>query len=342
MVEYDVTIGIPFYRSVDTIRQTLESALSQTYESIEFLLIDDAGGDGSLAIVQHLKQHHLRGQDVRIISHEHNTGVAASRNEIIDKAKGEFLYFLDSDDVIEVNTIFMLMNQARKCNAEIVFGSYEKIELDGRKTICQYPFIKFTEADQLAAFAYRQYGGIQASACNYIVKTSLLRKNRHRFLISNYWEDLVFTFDLVTFVSRAVLLPDVTYSYRCRPDSLSHYQQRENISKEEIMQTVQTIDHLKDCSPVIVSKSYYPNRCLQVAMTDFYIACRVLKLGNRIVPKVLNSEIKQIMKHPATIRQICSFRQSRIKNLFMFLIGKLPAFLCVSAVWCLGKAKKLI
>lgn len=342
MMEYDVTIGIPFYRSVDTIGQTLESALSQTYESIEFLLIDDAGKDGSLAIVQRLKQHHSRGQDVRIISHEHNMGVAASRNEIIDEAKGEFLYFLDSDDVIEKNTISLLINQAHEHDAEMVFGSYEKIELDGRKTIYQYPFIKFAESDQLAAFAYRQYGGIQASACNYIVKTSLLRKNRHRFLNSNYWEDLVFTFDLVTFVSRAVLLPDVTYSYRCRPDSLSHYQQRENISKEEIMQTVQTIDHLKNCSPDIISKSYYPNRCFLVALTDFYIACRILKLGNRIVPKVLNSEIKQIMKHPATIRQICSFRQSKVKNLFMCLIGKLPAFFCVFIVWCLGKAKKLI
>ena len=342
MVKYDVTIGIPFYRSVDTIRQTLESSLSQTYESIEFLLIDDASGDGSLTIVQRLKQHHIRRKDVRIISHKHNMGVAASRNEIIDEAKGEFLYFLDSDDIIEENTISLLMNQARKHDAEMVFGSYEKIELDGRKIIYQYPFIKFAESDQLAAFAYRQYGGIQASACNYIVKTSLLRNNGHRFLNSNYWEDMVFTFDLVTLVSRAVLLPDVTYSYRCRLDSLSHYQQRDHVSKEEIMQTVQTIDHLKNCSPDIISKSYYPNRCFQIAMTDFYIACRILKLGNRILPKVLNSEIKQMMKHPASFRQICSFRQSRIKNLFMCLIGKLPAFLCVFLVCCLGKAKKLI
>ena len=342
MMEYDVTIGIPFYRSVDTIGQALESALSQTYESIEFLLIDDAGGDGSLAIVQSLKQHHLRGQDVRIVSHEHNRGVAVSRNEIIDEARGEYLYFLDSDDVIEVNSISLLMNQARKHDAEMVFGSYERIELDGRKTIYQYPFKQFTESDQLATFAYRQYGGIQASACNYIVKTSLLRKNGHRFLNSNYWEDLVFTFDLVTFVSRAVLLPDVTYSYRCRQDSLSHYQQRDHVSKEEIMQTVQIIDYLKTCSPDIVSQSYYPNRCFLVVMTDFYIACRILKLGYRIVPKVSNSEIKQMMKHPASFRQICSFRQSRIKNLFMCLIGKLPAFLCVFTLWCIGKAKKLI
>ena len=341
-MSYDVTIGIPFYRSVDTIVQTLESALSQTYESIEFLLIDDDGNDGSLAKVQDMIQYHPRGKDVRIISHEHNIGVAASRNEIIDKAQGEFVYFLDSDDVIDENAISLLMKHARKHEAEIVFGSYVKFDLYGRETIYQYPYKVFTEPDQLATFAYRKYGNIQASACNYIVKTSLLRTNKHCFLNSNYWEDLVFTFDLVTLTSRAVLLPDITYTYLCRPNSLSHYQERRNVSKEEIMQIVHTIDYLKQRSSYLISKVYYPNRCYQAVMTDFYIACRILKLGNHIEPKVLNKEIKQLMRHPATFPQICAFRQSRIKNLFLYIIGKIPAFLCVFTIWCLGKVKKLI
>ena len=76
-MEYDVTIGIPFYRSIDTIGKTLESALSQTYDSIEFLLIDDGGEDGSLAKAQDARLYHPRGNNVRIISHEYNMGVAA-------------------------------------------------------------------------------------------------------------------------------------------------------------------------------------------------------------------------------------------------------------------------
>lgn len=342
MMNYDVTIGIPFYRSVDTICQTLESALSQTYESIEFLLIDDGGEDDSLAKVQEFKQHHFRGMDVRIISHKCNMGVAVSRNQIIDTAKGEFLYFLDSDDIIDVDAISLLMKYAREYDAEIVFGSYEKIDLDGRKTIFQYPFKQFVELDQLATYAYQYYGNVQASACNYIIKTSLLRNNKHYFVNSNYWEDLVFTFDLVTFVSRAVLLPDVTYSYRCRPNSLSHYQERNNVSKGEIIQTVQTVGYLKRNSLMMLTKNYFPNRCYQVVKTDFYIACRILKLRKRIVPKVTNTEIKQMMRHPATFCQICSFRQSRAKNFLWYIISKLPSFLCVFTLYCLGKIKKLI
>ena len=63
MMDYDITIGIPFYRSVDTIGPTIESALSQTYESIEFLLIDDGGGDGTIAKVLNIKQRHPRGDN---------------------------------------------------------------------------------------------------------------------------------------------------------------------------------------------------------------------------------------------------------------------------------------
>lgn len=341
-MSYDVTIGIPFYRSVDTIDQTLESALSQTYESIEFLLIDDGGKDGSLAKVQDMIQYHPRGKDVRIISHEHNIGVAASRNEIIDKAQGEFVYFLDSDDVIDENAISLLMKHARKHEAEIVFGSYEKIDLDGRKTIYRYPYKVFTESNQLAAFAYRKYGGIQASACNYIVKTSLLRTNKHYFLNSNYWEDLVFTFDLVTYISRVVLLPDITYSYFCRGNSLSHYQQRKNISKEEIMKNIYAIEHLKKTSSILYDKVYFPNRCYNIVMTDFYIACNILKRRETIQPSISNKEIKTIMHHPATWSQICIFQQSRCRNIVLYMIGKLPSTLCVATIWILGKLKKLI
>ena len=134
-MKYDVTIGIPVYRSEAYIRRALESALNQTYPSIEFLLIDDAGGDGSIAIMQELQQTHQKGADIRIISHDSNLGVSASRNQIIEEAKGEYLYFMDSDDMIAAHTISLLMQNCRQYEAEVVFGSYEKIESSGERVV---------------------------------------------------------------------------------------------------------------------------------------------------------------------------------------------------------------
>ena len=342
MKQYDVTIGIPIYNSVSCIRTSLMSALVQSYPSIEFILVDDCCNDGTFDVIGYIVSSHERCDDIRIISHSQKLGASASRNQIINEAKGEFLYFMDSDDTMAKNTIDLLMQNARKYDAEIVFGSYQKIETSGKKTIYQYPSKQLLGKDELASFAYRKYAGIQASACNYIVKTEILRVNHHRFIDVNYWEDLVFTFDLVTLVSRAVLLPDITYIYICRDNSLSHYQERINISKAEVMRNVEAINHLKKTSALLYDKVYYPNRCYNIVMTDFYIASTILKRRNTIIPRITNSEIKSFMNHPATWQQICLFQQSRFKNQLLYILGKIPSLLCVFVILSIGKIKKTI
>lgn len=342
MKNYDVTIGIPIYNSVDCIQASLMSALSQSYSSIEILLVDDGCTDGTMDVVKQIVCNHQREDDVHIITHQTNLGVSVSRNQIIDEALGEYLYFMDSDDTITENAIELLMQNVRCYDAEVVFGSYEKIETSGSKTVYQYPSLQLLKMDELASFAYRKYAGIQASACNFLVQTNLLRDSSLRFINANYWEDLVFTFDLVTYVSCAVLLPDITYYYRCREDSLSHYQQRTRIAKEEVMQNVKAINYLKKTSLQYINKVYFPNRCYYIVMTDFYIACNILKRRKDIFPYISNSEIKSLMAHPATLSKICSFSQSRVKNMLFYMLSKIPSKLCVATIWCLGKFKKLI
>lgn len=341
-MKYDVTIGIPVYKSHSYIKRVIESVLGQSYPSIEVLVVDDAGNDGSINVIHQMAFDHPREKDVRIISHEYNMGVSASRNQIIDEAQGNYLYFMDSDDEIRKDTIELLMNSILKYDAEIVFGSYEKIDINGKRDIYQYPNLQLLEKDSLASFAYRKYGGIQASACNFLVKTSLLRENHHRFINTNYWEDMVFTFDLVTYISRAVLLPNITYSYICREGSLSHYQQRDEISKKEIMMNVLSIEHLKTTSLILYNKVYFPNRCYNIVMTDFYIACNILNRRNDIRPFITNREIRDMMRHPTTWSQIYHFKQSRLKNIIIYILGVIPPLMCVLTIWSVGKLKKLV
>ena len=361
-MKYDVTIGIPMYQAEKYLSRSLESALAQTYPSIEFLIVDDGCTDGSLAIVDIFQKTHPRGAAIRLISHDHNLGVSATRNRIIEEASGVYLYFMDADDVIAVYTITLLMDSLQRYEAEIAFGSYEKIGMDhttkqskeadqttpgpsysggeGGREVYQYPELQLLGEDQLAVFAYRKYAGIQASACNYLVKTSLLRDHQHRFIETDYWEDLVFTFDLVTFVSKAVLLPDITYSYLCHENSLSRYQQRNQIPKEEILRNARTVDHLRETSSILYNKVYFPNRCYNIVMTGFYMASHVLRRRQDITPSISDDEIKAMLVHPATFRQICHFRESQWKNLALYLIGRLPARLCVMVIRCMGKFKR--
>ena len=108
------------------------------------------------------------------------------------------------------------------------------------------------------------------------------------------------------------------------------------------MKNVRSIEHLKETSSQLCKKVYYPNRCYNIVMTDFYIAFNVLKRRKDIVPHISNQEIKSMMAHPATWSQICAFKKSRCKNILLCLLGKLPSSLCVATIWSLGKLKKLI
>ena len=281
---YEVTIGIPVYQVEDYIRRTMESALAQSYPSIEFLMIDDGSGDKSADIIRKFQQTHARGKDIRLIQHNQNLGVATTRNQIIEEARGDYLFFMDSDDVINENTISLLMKHIKHFDADIAFGSYEKIGINGERSIYQYPELYFDVNEKLCDFAYRRYAGIQASACNFIVKRSVLQDNKLHFCNSKFWEDTIFTLELVTYIQRAVFLPDITYSYLCRAHSLSDIPDTCSINKEEIIEYFETVNQLKQRKEELKQYSYYPNRCYVAVMSDFYIICNVLKRNKFIVP----------------------------------------------------------
>jgi glycosyltransferase involved in cell wall biosynthesis len=343
-MKYEVTIGIPVYKAIDYIERTMESALNQTFASIEYLIVDDYGNDGTINVIERFQREHQRGKDIRILYNKQNLGVGRTRNIILEQARGDYLFFLDSDDIIDSKAIEKMMFAAQKYQAQVVYGSWTRVDnvhhSPSQNNI--YPSMQFFLPDELAMYAFKNYSSFRISVCNALFSLNMIRLNHLRFLDTIYWEDLVFTFDLVTYVDRAVLLSDITYSYICRSNSLSHYQQRYSISKEEILQNIKAIDHLKDTSSHLISKVYYPDRCYNIGMTNFYIACNILKHRKIIHPSFSNKEIKKLMSHPATLQQIHSFRQGRFFNYFLYLLGKLPPFLCVAMIWLAGKVKKTL
>lgn len=345
-MNHEVTIGIPLYNAGRYIRRTLESALAQTFDSIEFLILDDCSTDSSVDIVREMQSEHPRGRDIRIVSQPCNMGVGPARNRIIDEAHGRYLYFMDSDDLIAPGTIDLLHGSLVSNDAEIAFGSYEKIEVyygDARRSeVYVYPNAVLTEADSLASFAFRKYGGIQAAVWNYLVNTDFLRRTNHRFINACYWEDMVFTYILTTYVSRAVLRSDITYFYMCHENSLSNYQCRELIEKAEVLRNVSTVDHLKRHTAQISDKPYLGNWCYNVIMTDFYIVCNAIKNRAVIYPSLGNSELRSFLYHPLGLRGILRLGTARQKNLFLYLLGVLPPSVFAGVVRLLGKRKGLI
>lgn len=293
----EVTIGIPVYNVETYIRQSLESALAQTFESIEYLIIDDCGSDGSMTIIRELQASHPRGGAIRILSQARNSGVAAARNRIIDEASGRYLFFMDADDLLTETCIATLHKAMTDSGADAVFGSYDKIGTDG--TIVEhfaYPQLSISGVDAFAAYAYQRLGTMQAGVWNTLLDLSFLRATGLKMIDAAFWEDFVFTFDLATFIRHAVLLPEVTYYYMCREGSLSHYQARAAISREEVMANARTIDHLKVTSAACKGKPYYRRRLLCIFKMDLYIVRDILRKWRKITPRITPRDLLYIMR----------------------------------------------
>lgn len=344
-MNYDVTIGIPVYNVEKYVRESLESALAQTFPNIEFLICDDCGTDHSIDIVRDLQQSHPRGKDIRIVRQPQNMGLGCGRNRMIAEAQGRYIFFMDADDLLSANAIELLYRKAVEYDADIVYGSMEKVLLYDnckRERNADYPNKVFLKENEFAEWVYRQYDRLQASTCNFLIKTAVYRDNHIQYKPVNYWEDFTTTLDLPTYVTKAVLLSDVTYYYICREGTMSNYQTRTHIDQAEIVQTMQAIQLLKDDSLRIAGKPYISQRMLKLMMTCFYVVCTVLRNGDKIQPAFSRRTLRDFMRYPLPFSQICMFRMNWFQHIVLYSIGVLPPVFAILLVRLVGKYKKLI
>lgn len=341
---YEVTIGIPVYRSVDYIRETMISALNQTFQDIEFLIVDDCGQDGTMDVVSQIQKSHQRGKNIRILKNDRNRVVSYSRNRIIDEAKGRFLFFMDSDDTIEPNTIQLLYDAINQNHVQIAYGSYEIIDRIGNSPIEKYQkdALILKGEDELAMYAFKNNHIFHVSVCNHLVDLAFLRQSGVRFIDADYWEDMAYTTDLVTKIDSAVMLPDITYHYFRHSGSLSHYQIRDAYEKEEIMKNFYVIQLQKNKCATFYGKDYLPYLCYNLEMNSFYVVCHIWKNYIRIDHKISFSEMRDILHHPVGLLDILRFNHKRVLNLCFWLLANLPIPLFVSTSWLLGKLKRAI
>lgn len=106
-----VSILIPAYNAQASIRQTLESALAQTWPNKEIIVIDDGSRDRTAA-----EAHRFASASVKVVSQE-NQGAAAARNKALSLAQGEYIQWLDADDLLSANKIAAQMDALRGCSA---------------------------------------------------------------------------------------------------------------------------------------------------------------------------------------------------------------------------------
>ena len=124
-----VSIIIPYFRKKEFINKTIRSVINQTYKKFEILIIYDDTENQDFTFIKKLLSIDKR---IKIIKNKSNLGAGLSRNKGIKKAKGQYIAFLDADDIWQSNKIKYQVNFMEKNNIDVSHTSYHIINFDGK------------------------------------------------------------------------------------------------------------------------------------------------------------------------------------------------------------------
>ena len=335
-----VSIGIPVYNVEPYIEKCLLSVLNQTYENLEILVVDDCGSDNSMQIVSKLQRNTPRGFCLRIITQSKNGGSGEARNAVINQAQGKYLYFLDSDDYIEPNTIELMVEQAESNQTDVVIASLRKVVWNTDKELPTLQYSSFQLIKGKDAFANYVCQDLRwhiaITACNILFLSDFLRRNDIRFLASKD-EDALFLSDYYSEVGCAVILPDITYNYVIRPGSKMGNNARTQIPVNEIRDRFYTDSIMTERCARLKDRSFYDVHCARVMKHKFRAVCVALRHRNRFTDYVSNEEIRTELKHPALLIEILRFKRYRLFHLFFYSISKMSPYISVHILYFVGK-----
>jgi glycosyltransferase involved in cell wall biosynthesis len=208
MVKSLISVILPVYNAEKYIERCLESIIHQTYAPIEILLINDGSTDTSPAIMKKYASEH---NCIRYFDNA-NSGVSASRNYGIEEAKGDYIFFVDSDDWIEADTLERLYQQF-ETNVDIQFAvSGVCFDLKNTTKVIQTNDCVLTREKALLSLFNDGY--IRPVVWGKLIESSLLKENIIRFDRDIFYsEDVKFVFDMLIKSQKIAIISKPLYHY---------------------------------------------------------------------------------------------------------------------------------
>lgn len=236
-----ISIIIPCYNAVNYIHRCMESVAKQTYKNIEALLIDDCGTDKTFDAVNCFLKDYTGNITFKVFKQKHNMGVSAARNRGLKEAKGEYIYFLDSDDSITEHCIEKLVDIAlTNKDVEMVIGNY--------KIIGPLYFAPFAMQERIytskeiidATFTHVIYG----MPWNKLMKKDFIIRNNLFFIEGILHEDIIWCCYCALCLNKVRVVLERTYNYYVHQYSITTQDSKRNHQEHRIKGIMYLIDYI--------------------------------------------------------------------------------------------------
>ena len=276
-----VSIIVPVFNTEQYLEACLDSILKQSYTDFELIVVDDGSADGSGAICDIYAE-----EDSRVsVFHSENKGVSSARNLGLDVAKGRFVMFVDSDDVLPGDALANLVSEDVDFSVggmlRILHGSVKEYRHQTDK------YYRVGEKERFFDDAFSEMVLMEGPAAK-LFRTEIIRRNGLRFAENlHYGEDKVFVFSFLLHAEAFRISTAIAYVQQRRVGSLSS-----NISGAEHLRPL--MDFLKDFVAVV---RVYQKEFFCQSVRDLYpvevirrYAYRYLTIVRSIEPKNLSRQ----------------------------------------------------
>ncbi len=245
--DFFCSIIIPVYQVEQYIQKCIVSVMSQSFtKDVECILVNDCTKDNSIIIAKKLLDDYNGDINFQIVNRQYNGGLSAARNTGINEARGEYLYFLDSDDYITPDCIKVLAETALRfpeaqivqAGAEATTKGFEYLSLKSTKLKEYSEDKRYIKREMLMAH-------YPPTAWNKLIKRYWLLKHNLFFKEGLLHEDDYWNFFAAKHVTAYAICKQDTYLYNIRPGSITQAPNERNI-KSRLISTYDFMDNIDD------------------------------------------------------------------------------------------------
>ncbi|MCD7807059.1 MAG: glycosyltransferase [Lachnospiraceae bacterium] len=312
-----ISVIVPVYNIKEYLPRCVRSVIAQTYENLEIILVDDGSTDGTGALCDE-----LAAEDSRIqVFHKENGGSSSARNLGIEKARGEYLGFVDSDDYISEDMYELLMEAVEQYGCEIAQVGRDEVAPSGERLpdICKPPQeTVFIPSEDFMRELLMHRG--DCSFCTKLVHRSLF--DNRKFPQGALNEDFHVMIQLLCEMKGIVSLPKQCYHVFYRPESNTRKITRNQFSRV----FADNVDNA-DLALILVQKHWPSLTCTaerfgQYQRLDYllHIPVEQMRLDNEVyrnICKNVRGNIFQTLKNPYLTKK---------NKLYLLLFAIAPKF----------------
>ena len=262
MKKITISIIVPVYNVAPYVERCLSSVIQQTYDGeMECIVVDDCGTDNSIEVVQKFISEYVGPISFKIIHHSHNRGLSAARNTGIEAASCDYIFFLDSDDALPLDSLERLAKPLQnERTIDMVMGNRLFALAPSASPLVQL------ETDLVSLETVRGYlltHGFSIAAWNKLTNKNFLLENRLYFKEGILHEDLLWTHYVMKYLRHLYILSDVTYLVYGHPDSITQAQGRsEERAQHKGLIYEEIAMNLTKGEEVVEAEHYFPGFCV--------------------------------------------------------------------------------